>query len=192
MEAMVNLIIVDLPTAKKSLKKIEIFRKSLLTLNTFSKEEIIKLEEAALGESGIMYKYQEGEKNYLLKPAVDKQKLASQPFRAEIQAAASKLQEFLSPETAVKVESFGGNIKLSKQELVDFSKENAKVDGLLYNLPFVIRKILYCPNCGERLMRLMPDGLYLSCNKCNKCYNYDNGNVGTEIESPYNNEDAIY
>lgn len=127
MEAMVNLIIVDLPTAKKSLKKIEIFRKSLLTLNTFAKEEIIKLEEAALGESGIMYKYQEGEKNYLLKPAVDKQKLASQPFRAEIQAAASKLQEFLSPETAVKVESFGGNIKLSKQELIDFSNENAHI-----------------------------------------------------------------
>lgn len=76
--------------------------------------------------------------------------------------------------------------------VLDFSKENAKVDGLLYNLPFVIRKILHCPNCGERLMRLMPDGLYLSCNKCNKCYNYDNGNVGTEIESPYNNEDAIY
>ena len=82
--------------------------------------------------------------------------------------------------------------------VLDFSKENAKVDGLLYNLPFVIRKnilttrkILHCPNCGERLVRLMPDGLYLSCNKCNKCYSYDNGSVGAEIESPYHNEDAL-
>lgn len=77
---------------------------------------------------------------------------------------------------------------------LDFSKNDGKIGGLPYNLPFVIsiRKILYCPNCGERLTRLMPDGLYLSCNKCNKCYNYDNGNVGTETESPYNNEDAIY
>ena len=163
--------------------------------------------------------------------------------------------------------------------VLDFSRENAKVDGLLYNLPFIIRKdkpsklyeiqnleeiteeflmkqgaflfknykirynpdrdtgvtelkirdivknndiawefgketfgtkncykelktmiiniltmkeILHCPNCGERLMRLMPDGLYLSCNNCNRCYNYDNGKVGTETESPYNNEDALY
>ena len=76
--------------------------------------------------------------------------------------------------------------------VLDFSKENAKVDGLVYNLPFVIRKILQCPNCGGKLARLMPDGLYLSCNNCNKCYNYDNGRVGTETESPYNNEDALY
>lgn len=41
-------------------------------------------------------------------------------------------------------------------------------------------------------MRLMTDGLYLSCNKCNKYYNYDNGNVGTETKNPYNREDVIY
>lgn len=76
--------------------------------------------------------------------------------------------------------------------VLDFGRENAKVDGLLYNLPFIIRKTLSCPNCGERLMRLMPDGVYLSCNKCNKYYNYDNGNVGVEIKSPYNNNDNVY
>ena len=86
--------------------------------------------------------------------------------------------------------------------VLDFSKENAKVAGLLYNLPFMIRKnkkselstkkILHCPNCGERLVRLMPDGLYLSCNKCNKYYSYDNGNVGKETASPYNRNDVLY
>ncbi len=125
MESMVSLITVDLPDAKKEMRKISLLRESLNTLKQLSKEEVLNLEEAALGESGIMYKYHDENKDYLVKPAVDKKKLASQPFRAEIQAAASKLQMILSPETSVKVESLGGDLKLSRQELVSVSKENA-------------------------------------------------------------------
>ena len=125
MESMVRLITVDLPDAKKEMRKISLLRESLNTLKQLSKEEVLNLEEAALGESGIMYKYHDENKDYLVKPAVDKKKLASQPFRAEIQAAASKLQMILSPETSVKVESLGGDLKLSRQELVSVSKENA-------------------------------------------------------------------
>ena len=45
-------------------------------------------------------------------------------------------------------------------------------------------KILICPNCGTRLMRLMPDGKYLSCNKCNKNFANDNSKVGKECSLP--------
>lgn len=78
--------------------------------------------------------------------------------------------------------------------VMDFSKENAKVDGLLYNLPFVKKekKIPVCPNCGEKLMFLMPDGQVLSCNKCNKYYKNNNGETGEETSSPYKRNDVLY
>lgn len=127
MESVVGQIIVDLPSCKKELSRIGVYRKTLSVLKGCTKEEIITLETAAMGESGIMYKYKEGDNTYLLKPAVDKKKYDSQPFRADIQEAASRLQEFLSPSTAVKVESIGGSMKISKQELVEISSENSKV-----------------------------------------------------------------
>lgn len=127
MESVVGQIIVDLPDCKKELSRIGVYRKTLLVLKGCTKEEIITLETAAMGESGIMYKYKEGDNTYLLKPSVDKKKHDSQPFRADIQEAASRLQEFLSPSTAVKVESIGGSMKISKQELVEISSENSKV-----------------------------------------------------------------
>lgn len=105
---------------KLVLNKIAVLKKTIVLLSTLSKEEVIKLETANLGETGIMYKYSQGEDNYLLKPAVDKQKNELQPFRAEVQAAASKLQSLLSPESAVAVEAIGTkNFKVSKQELID-------------------------------------------------------------------------
>lgn len=76
--------------------------------------------------------------------------------------------------------------------VLKFHKDNAKVDGLLYKLPFFIKRILKCPNCGEKLSYLMPSGSYLHCDKCNKYYKYDNGNVGTETETPYNRNDVMY
>lgn len=127
MESVVGQIIVDLPDCRKELARIGVYRKTLSILKGCTKEEIITLETAAMGESGIMYKYKEGDNTYLLKPAVDKKKHESQPFRADIQEAASRLQEFLSPSTAVRVESIGGNMKISKQELVQVSSENSKV-----------------------------------------------------------------
>ncbi len=127
MESIVSQIIVDLPQCKKDLAKIGIYRKSLTILNNCSKEEIISLESAAMGESGIMYKLSEGEKTYLVKPSVEKASFVTQAFRADIQEAASQLQKFLSPNTAVNVESFGGNMRLAKQELVEVSSSNSKL-----------------------------------------------------------------
>lgn len=49
-----------------------------------------------------------------------------------------------------------------------------------------------CPNCGEPLTFLMPDGEVLNCNKCNKCFKNNNGKVGEETSSPYTNKDVLY
>lgn len=49
-----------------------------------------------------------------------------------------------------------------------------------------------CPNCGEPLTFLMPDGKVLNCNKCNKCFKNNNGKVGEETSSPYNRNDVLY
>ena len=106
--------------AKLALNKTAALKKTIILLSTLSIKEVIELETANMGESGIMYKYIEGEDTYLIKPAVDKQKNEVQPFTADVQEAASKLQRVLSPESAVAVEAIGTNkFKVSKQELVD-------------------------------------------------------------------------
>lgn len=40
--------------------------------------------------------------------------------------------------------------------------------------------------CNEKLMFLMPDGSHLYCNKCEKYYLNNNGDVGDETTLPYN------
>lgn len=75
------------------------------------------------------------------------------------------------------------NIKL------DSSKNNAKVYGLPYNIPFIIKhlnkgaSILKCPICGERLM-LVSDEKF-QCNRCNKYFKNNSGLVGEETIAPY-------
>lgn len=79
--------------------------------------------------------------------------------------------------------------------VLDFSKENAKVDGLLYNLPFTKRianKNFICPICKEKLMFMMPDGTILYCKNCNKNFKNNNGSVGEETTSPYTDSTALY
>ena len=49
-----------------------------------------------------------------------------------------------------------------------------------------------CPVCDGFLTRLMPDGATLYCNKCEKYYKNDNGNVGEETTSPYIRNDVLY
>ena len=51
---------------------------------------------------------------------------------------------------------------------------------------------LLCPNCKQRLMILIPDGQYLHCNSCGKCYENQNGIVGKETSSPYTKDDVLY
>lgn len=75
---------------------------------------------------------------------------------------------------------------------MDSSKWKGKIAGLPYNIPFIIKRILKCPNCGERLTYLMPSGSHLYCDKCNKYYKNDNGNVGEETENPYKRNDVLY
>lgn len=55
-------------------------------------------------------------------------------------------------------------------------------------------QILLCPNCGNRLCYSMPDGSYLFCNKCNKCFENNYGEVGTECDcnNIYPNNNADY
>ena len=45
-------------------------------------------------------------------------------------------------------------------------------------------KALICPNCGTKLMHLMPDGKYLYCNKCNRNFANNDGKVGKECSLP--------
>lgn len=125
MESIVSQIIVDLPDVKKELSRIGIFRRSIMLLKRQTMEDIVRLETASMGESGIMYKFIEGESTYLVKPAVDKKSFSSQSFRADVQEAAFKLQDFLSPATSVRVESIDGRLKLSKQEMITVSEENS-------------------------------------------------------------------
>ena len=127
LENVANRIFSTFTTCSNGLKKIQLYKKTLFALQRISREEIIKLETANMGESGIMYKFEDEGKTYLVKPAVDKQRLQEQPFRAEIQAAASKLQKIITPETAVDVESIRATrVSLSKQELLDINKEETK------------------------------------------------------------------
>jgi len=64
----------------------------------------------------------------------------------------------------------------------------------VYNEKFSAKDILKCPRCNERLMFLMPDGSHLYCNKCEKYYLNNNGDVGDETTSPYDdrNDDVLY
>lgn len=54
------------------------------------------------------------------------------------------------------------------------------------------KNILKCPNCDETLTFLMPSGKTLYCNKCERYYKNDNGNVGEETTSPYIRKDVLY
>lgn len=77
---------------------------------------------------------------------------------------------------------------------LDYSRNQGKTLGLPYNIPFIKRKIdtsNICPICGSRLMREMPTGRYFICNKCNKKYINDNGNVGDEATDITDNNPNI-
>ena len=75
------------------------------------------------------------------------------------------------------------------------SEEETKNEIInVYNEKFSAKDILKCPRCNERLMFLMPDGSHLYCNKCEKYYLNNNGDVGDETTSPYDdrNDDVLY
>lgn len=49
-----------------------------------------------------------------------------------------------------------------------------------------------CPYCNVPLALLMPSGKTLYCNKCEKYFKNENGNVGDETTSPYTRKDVLY
>ena len=107
------------PDDRKILRKVELLVRVIQEERKISEDELIDIEEANMGESGIMYE-RHGDTPYLLKPAVDKQHLQYQPYRAEIQQASSTLQKILSPDTHVQVDALGtGDFRVSRQEKIE-------------------------------------------------------------------------
>lgn len=74
----------------------------------------------------------------------------------------------------------------------EFTKEilNSDDSERLFNKYNI--KSTVCPSCGTALTFLMPTGKKLYCDKCNKYYLNDNGNVGDETSSPYTRNDVLY
>lgn len=85
-------------------------------------------ERINLGGTGVMHLCRdEAGKQYLFKPAVRKNTYIYEPFRADIQVAASKLQKLISPRTAVNCEfAEVGGMKGAIQERVDLDKEKTE------------------------------------------------------------------
>ena len=116
-----------LPAVQKEITRITLYRQSLIALCSMDRDTIRRLNNADMGESGLMYRLEEDEKSYLVKPAVEKGTFRRQDFRAEIQSAASKLQKILSPDTTVEVDVIRSpGVSLSKQDLVKINKEKTK------------------------------------------------------------------
>lgn len=112
---------------QKEIARITLYRQSLIALTRLDRKTICRLNNAEMGESGLMYRMDEDDKSYLVKPAVEKGTFKRQDFRAEIQVASSRLQDLITPETAVHVDVIKNNsIALSKQELVSVDKVKTK------------------------------------------------------------------
>ena len=123
----VNRLENSLKDVQKEITRITLYRQSLIALCGMDRETIRVLNNAEMGESGLMYRLDEDEKSYLVKPAVEKGTFRRQDFRAEIQGASSKLQSILSPDTTVEVDVIRANcIALSKQDLINVNKEKTQ------------------------------------------------------------------
>lgn len=86
-------------------------------------------------------------------------------------------------------------ISHTKELFNEFTKEivNSNNSEDLYNKYMnESSNILVCPNCGEKLSFMMPDGKTLNCDKCNKYYINNNGEVGNETSSPYIDNNVLY
>jgi len=54
------------------------------------------------------------------------------------------------------------------------------------------KEIPICPICDEPLSYMMPSGITLYCNKCDKYFQNIKGMVGEECGSPYTNNNVLY
>ena len=128
MEKMINKIYRRNTKDMKQVKKIQLMVSSIAMLKHLKEEEIINLENANMGESGIMYTYEKNGMKFLIKPSVDKQNYDYQDFRAEIQKSASRLQSIINPLCSVSVDVIGDSkLKLAKQEKINIHKKHANL-----------------------------------------------------------------
>ena len=119
---------------RKLIRKIELYKETYSIVMKISEDKVIDLENASIGESGVMFQYNDNEKEYLLKPAVDKIEMHTQNFRAEIQKAAAILQKIISSDTYVPVEIIENGIqKISKQEKLQLSDNTKQLKNWIYN-----------------------------------------------------------
>ena len=92
-------------------------------INASFDRDDIKLAEAKMGQTGKMYEFIIDGDTYLAKPGVNKNNGVVNPARAEVQEAASKLQQILSPEGYIEVKTLGsGNVKVAVQKKIENSK----------------------------------------------------------------------
>lgn len=124
----------DKQDTKNLKRKVQLLRQSICILNNLTEQEIVEIETANLGESGIMYKMSTEDKKYLLKPSVEKVTLKNEPFRAEIQKSASTLQTIISPNTSVGVDVISeGPLRIARQELISVSETKKNILNSWFN-----------------------------------------------------------
>ena len=113
-------------------KTIEIFDSNAIYKQEYEDEaalikdiaKILEIDESEikrtnLSASGRMYEITKDGKTYIIKPGVTKDGLKVKPARVEIQSVASKLQQLITPDTALPVISVGnGSVRLSMQEKI--------------------------------------------------------------------------
>lgn len=84
------------------------------------------------------------------------------------------------------------NIIMKIINLIEEYEKNNTI-GLPNNVTFKKKSlILTCSKCGGRLIKLMPNGTILHCNKCNKSFKNENETVGDETTTPYNDTNILY
>lgn len=123
--------IVDRICDTNNSKRKEMLNKASLYLSTLEysikNNKSNQFSNANIGESGIMYKEKNETGEYLIKPAVDKKEYQVQNYRADIQKAASQLQQLISPDTSVLVEIQNmivdnEQVKVSRQEMINVTE----------------------------------------------------------------------
>ena len=99
---------------------------------------------------------------------------SDKPFKSIVDIIYNSLNETLKE----------ADVSLHTKDLIKSKKSGTENE--------INKEISRCPNCNERLLKSMPGGDVFFCNKCGKCFENDNGNVGKETTSPYTKNDVLY
>ena len=114
-------------TSYQDMNQLELDTKQILEATL--KVSDIKIDKANMGETGTMYKIKIDEKEYLVKPGVNKHDGKVRPARAVVQEIASNIQQLISPDRAVIAKTYGtGNVKVAVQEKIDNAKTASETE----------------------------------------------------------------